>query len=224
MSFINLENISMEFNTKKQEIKIFNDLNMSIEKGDFITIVGPSGKGKSTLLNIISGFLRPKSGNVYVDGENLCKLSEKEICKYRNQKIGYIFQQFNLIQQFNVYDNISVPLLLNGINKSEIKKRIATLLELIGLSNRQEEYPYTLSGGEQQRVAFARAIANNPDIILADEPTGNLDAVNGKKIINLLRDINERDNVTVICVTHDDRIINNNLGKVINIETISQQI
>ena len=223
MSFIELENVSLEFNAKKQKIKIFRDLNMSIEKGEFVTIIGPSGKGKTTLLNIISGFLRPNSGNVYVDNENICFLSEDEICKFRNRRIGYIFQQFNLIQQFNVFDNISVPLLLNGIKKKDVHERVDGLLEIIGLSNRRMEYPYTLSGGEQQRVAFARAIANNPDVILADEPTGNLDSVNGRKIISLLKDVNIKNNVTVLCVTHDNRIIDDNDGHVINIETITQQ-
>ncbi len=226
MSFINFENISLTYRTKTQTIPIFDDLNLSIDKGEFVTVYGPSGKGKSTLLNLVSGFLRPDSGKIFVDGSDLCALSENEVCAYRNKRIGYIFQQFNLIYQFNVRDNVAVPLLLSGMKKYDIERRVDELLDMIGLSNRKNEYPRTLSGGEQQRVAFARAVANDPDIILADEPTGNLDSANGRKLIKLIKDLNTDKNITVLCVTHDARILEQSGSggsRMIDIETITMQ-
>lgn len=220
MSFIGLKNVDLTFQTKVQRIPIFKELDLSVEKGEFITIAGPSGKGKSTLLNLVSGFVKPTKGEVWVDGKNLNKMNDSLICSYRNKRIGYIFQSFNLIQQFNVRDNVSVPLLLAGIKKNEVYSRVDELLDIVGMSNRKLEYPRTLSGGEQQRVAFARAIANNPDIILADEPTGNLDTKNGENIINLLMDINTRTDTTVLCVSHDSRIVEKG-SRIINIEDIT---
>lgn len=226
MSFIEFQNVSLTFQTKTQRIPIFANLELHIEKGEFVTIYGPSGKGKSTLLNLVSGFLRPTDGKIFVDGNDLCKMSEKAVCKYRNKRIGYIFQAFNLIQQFNVWDNVSVPLLLSGMKKTDIKKRVEELLEIAGLSNRRTEYPRTLSGGEQQRVAFARAVANDPDILLADEPTGNLDTENGERLIELIQDLNKKNHITVLCVSHDPRIIaleEKENTKKIDIETITKQ-
>lgn len=207
MSFIEFKNISLTFQTKVQRIPIFNDLNLEIEKGEFLIIAGPSGKGKSTLLNLVSGFIKPTSGEIWVDGKNLNKMNDTQVCTYRNKRIGYIFQAFNLIQQFNVSDNVAVPLLLSGMKKNEVNKRVDELLDIVGMTNRKLEYPRTLSGGEQQRVAFARALANNPDIILADEPTGNLDTKNGEIIVNLLHEVNKNNGATVLCVSHDERII-----------------
>lgn len=207
MNYIELRNITLTFQTKTQKIPIFKNLNLSFSKGDFATIYGPSGKGKSTLLNLVSGFVRPNAGNVIIDDTDLGKMTESKISEFRNKRIGYIFQAFNLIQQFNVKDNIAVPLLLAGNKKAEVKRRVDELLEVIGMAHRKMEYPRTLSGGEQQRVAFARAIANEPDIILADEPTGNLDSANGQHLIRLIKGLNEEREVTVLCVSHDERII-----------------
>ena len=226
MSFIEFQNVGLTFQTKTQRIPIFDGLNLNIEKGEFVTIYGPSGKGKSTLLNLVSGFLRPTAGKIMVDGSDLGKLSENAVCKYRNKRIGYIFQSFNLIQQFNVYDNVSVPLLLSGMKKADIKNRVEELLETVGLAERKMEYPRTLSGGEQQRAAFARAIANGPDIILADEPTGNLDTANGERLIELIKELNRSKQITVLCVSHDPRIIEaeqNEGARMIDIETITKQ-
>lgn len=217
---IQFNNVKLTFYTKTQKIKIFKDLNMTIDKGEFLTIVGPSGKGKSTMLNLISGFIKPNAGEIFVEGKNLVKMSDSESCKYRNRKIGYIFQAFNLIPQFNVRDNVSVPLLLNGMDKSAINIRINELLERVNMKNRELEYPNTLSGGEQQRVAFARALANSPDIILADEPTGNLDTRNGLNIIEMLYELYEKEGKTIICVSHDDRL-RERAARAINIEDIT---
>lgn len=217
---IKFNDVEMTFYTKTQKISIFKNLTLSINKGEFLSVVGPSGKGKSTLLNLISGFIKPNSGEITVDGINLVRISDKDICSYRNKKIGYIFQAFNLIPQFNVWDNVAVPLLLSGVNKETINIRINELLERVNMTNRKMEYPNTLSGGEQQRVAFARALANSPDIILADEPTGNLDTRNGMNLIEMLYELYEKEGKTVISVTHDDRLRERS-AKVINIEDIT---
>ncbi|HPZ52191.1 MAG TPA: ABC transporter ATP-binding protein [Clostridia bacterium] len=207
MSFIEFKEVDLTFQTKVQRIPIFKGLNLEIEKGEFITIAGPSGKGKSTLLNLVSGFVKPTGGEIWVDGKNLSKMNDTQVCDYRNKRIGYIFQTFNLIQQFNVRDNVAVPLLLSGMKKKQAYEKVEELLDKVGMTNRILEYPRTLSGGEQQRVAFARAIANNPDIILADEPTGNLDTKNGELIVTLLMEANKENGTTVLCVSHDERII-----------------
>ena len=207
MSFIEFKNLGLTFQTKVQRIPIFKNLDLKIEKGEFLTIAGPSGQGKSTLLNLVSGFVKPTEGEVWVDDKNLNRLNDKEVCGYRNKRIGYIFQTFNLIYEFNVRDNVAIPLLIGGLKKREAHEKVEVLLERVGMTNRMLEYPRTLSGGEQQRVAFARALANSPDIILADEPTGNLDTKNGEIIVDLLIKSNKESGTTVLCVSHDDRII-----------------
>ncbi len=220
MNDIELKKVTLTFQTKTQKIPIFKDLNLSFSKGEFVTIYGPSGKGKSTLLNLVSGFVRPSSGSVIVDGSDLGEITEAKRSEFRNKRIGYIFQTFNLIQQFSVKDNVAVPLLLAGVKKADIQKRVDALLDVVGMAHRKAEYPRTLSGGEQQRVAFARAIANEPDIVLADEPTGNLDTANGQHLIQLIKELNEEKGVTVLCVSHDERIIAQG-SRLINIEEIT---
>lgn len=218
MGFIELQNVGLVFKTKTQRIEIFRDLNLTFHKGDFVTIVGPSGMGKSTLLNLISGFVKPTAGEILIDGKSLTQMKDKEICTYRNQRIGYIFQAYNLIPQFHVRDNVAVPLLLNGQPKDAVEKQVTALLEQVKMTDRAYEYPNTLSGGEQQRVAFARAIANSPDIILADEPTGNLDSTNAEKLMGMLEDL-WKAGKTILCVTHDEKL-KNRANTVINIEDI----
>lgn len=219
MELIELKNVDLSFQTKTQRINIYRDLNISFKKGAFVTIIGPSGMGKSTLLNLISGFVKPNKGEILIEGNNIMKMSDKDICRYRNKSIGYIFQSFNLIPQFNVRDNIAVPLLLGLSDKDYINDRISSLLNMIKMTNREYEYPNTLSGGEQQRVAFARAIANSPEIILADEPTGNLDSKNSDNLIDALSDLCVKEGKTIISVTHDQKIMERADIK-INIEDI----
>lgn len=219
MKIIEFKNVDLAFQTKTQKIEIFKDLNISFSKGEFVTIMGPSGMGKSTLLNLISGFVKPNEGEILVNGNNIMKMTDKEVCEYRNKSIGYIFQSFNLIMQFNVRDNVAVPLMLNSNNKDDIYGRVSELLDFIKMTNREYEYPQTLSGGEQQRVAFARAIANSPEIILADEPTGNLDSDNRDNLIDMLWDLKEKEGKTIISVSHDEKIIER-AETVINIEDI----
>lgn len=220
MNFIEIQNVSLTFKTKVQLIPIFKDLNFSVEQGSFVVIVGPSGRGKSTLLNLVSGLVKPNAGKILVDGQNLSTMTEKKLCSFRNREIGYMFQNFNLIQQFNIRDNVTAPLLLGGLSRREAAERAASLLEQVDLTGRMLEYPRTLSGGEQQRVAFARAVANQPKIILADEPTANLDTKNGQNLINLLRRLCEEQGMTVLCVSHDSRAVEQG-DRLIDIETLS---
>jgi len=207
MSYIELSNISLTFKTKFQKIPVFNQMNFSVDKGEFVAIIGPSGKGKSTLLNIVSGFVKPKSGSVIIGGTDISKMKEKKACEYRNSEIGYIFQSFNLLSQLNVYENIKVPLIIKGYSNKEANVIVDNLLDIIGLKNRKKEYPKTLSGGEQQRVAIARALANKPKIILADEPTGNLDDSNANIVMKLLQDFCKENNCTVLCVSHSKKVL-----------------
>ncbi|MDR0286914.1 MAG: ABC transporter ATP-binding protein [Clostridiales bacterium] len=218
-NYISFQNIELTYYTKTQRIPIFKDLNLTIDKGEFVCLYGPSGMGKSSLLNMVSGFVKPNSGKITIDNTEINKMHDKELCNFRNKKIGYIFQAFNLIPQFNVRQNIAVPLTIAKLDKKEIEPCIDELLERVGINNRQREYPNTLSGGEQQRVAIARAIANSPDIILADEPTGNLDKKNGQNIIQMLKELNDEGN-TVIAVSHDSSLIEL-AEKTIDVEAIS---
>lgn len=220
MEFIELQNVNLTFKTKVQLIPIFKELNLSITKGEFLVIAGPSGRGKSTLLNLVSGLVKPNSGKIFADGTDISSLSEKELCDFRNKEIGYMFQNFNLIQQFNIRDNVATPLLLSGMPRKKACDKAEELLAQVGLTGRKLEYPKTLSGGEQQRAAFARAISNSPKIILADEPTANLDTENGQNLIELLHRLSREQGLTVLCVSHDNRVLERG-DRVINIEEIS---
>ena len=221
MSFIQFKDIDLTFQTKTQRIPIFKDFNLEIEEGCFATVFGASGKGKSTLLNLISSFVKPNSGTVIAAGRNINSLRGKELCQFRNKSIGYIFQAFHLIHEYNVIDNIAVPLRIAGLHRNEAREIVRPRLAEFSLSNREKEYPATLSGGEQQRVACLRALINKPSLILADEPTGNLDARNGQLVIDILRRAQEEDGTTVLCVSHDPRIIEQSDVK-INIEDFTQ--
>ncbi len=204
---VQFDQVTMAYATKFQRIDLFTRLDLNIFKGDLAVALGPSGSGKTTFLNLIAGFVKPVSGSIYVKGKDIGRFGEAEVCQYRNQHLGFIFQFFNLIHQFNVADNVLIPLLLAGEEKVKAKQRVCRLLEQVDMTHRKKHYPWELSGGEQQRVAIARALANSPDIILADEPTGNLDKKTGNAILDLLSEIH-REGKTVIVVTHDARIIN----------------
>lgn len=217
---IQFQDLALSFRTKTQTIHLFEHLNVSFEKGSYTVVYGASGKGKSTLLNLISGFVIPQQGCVLVDGKNLCKLSEKQKCRYRNQKIGYMFQNFNLIQQLNVRDNVAVPLLLGGMSRKKAYERVEELLDGVHLSSHRYEYPRTLSGGEQQRIAFARAIANRPEMILADEPIANLDQENAGILLQYF-DTLWKQGVTFVCVSHNE-CMRREEYRLINIEEITK--
>lgn len=204
MSIISFKNVSKIYGEERTEIRALDDVNMEIERGKIITIMGPSGSGKSTLLNLLGAMDSPTSGDVIVGGNNIAILPERKLAAYRKEMIGFVFQTFYLLPNLNVMDNILIPLIPYGI-KTENKERAQELLDLVGLGNRGESKVGKLSGGESQRIAIARALINDPKIILADEPTGNLDSETGKSIIELLIRLAENGK-TVVIVTHDPRI------------------
>ncbi|MFH1054547.1 MAG: ABC transporter ATP-binding protein [Candidatus Altiarchaeota archaeon] len=188
------------------EFTALNGINLTIKEGSFVSIMGPSGSGKSTLLNLISCLDSPTSGEVYIEGTGITALNGFEKAKLRREKLGFIFQQFNLIPNMTSYENIELPMRFQGTPSAERRKRVQELLNLVGLEDKAGNKPTELSGGQQQRVAVARSLANGPKIMLADEPTGNLDSETGKKIIELLRRINKEEGKTLIVVTHDQNI------------------
>ena len=201
-SLIKLENITKIYPMGEIEVHALVDVDLQIRKGEFLAIIGPSGSGKSTLMHIIGLLDSPTSGSVYLDGKKVSELSEDELAVLRNAHIGFVFQSFNLLPRTSALDNVSLPLLYSGAKKAERVKRSQKSLETVGLGERVDHTSAQLSGGEQQRVAIARAFVNNPSIIMADEPTGNLDSKTGQEIMNLLRDLNKRGN-TIVLVTHE---------------------
>jgi len=188
------------------EVTALRDVNLSIERKEYVAVLGPSGSGKSTLLNIIGGLDRPTDGLVYVDGKNLNALHETALARFRAEKMGFIFQFFNLIPTFTVLENTMVPSEILGLKREQILETAITILTKVGLQERLNHFPHQLSGGEQQRVAIARAFVKNPILLLCDEPTGNLDTKTGADIIKLLGVVNKEQNTTLIVVTHDQRI------------------
>jgi putative ABC transport system ATP-binding protein len=183
---------------------VLQGINLYVEKGDFVAIMGRSGSGKSTLLNLIGGMDIPDGGRIIVDGQEISSCTDEELTVYRRNKIGFIFQFFNLLPNLTVFENIEIPLLLQ--EKSGYEDRVAEIIKLVGLEGKEKDSPYQLSGGEQQRVAIARALIHMPEIILSDEPTGNLDNTTGMSIMEIIKNISERQNKTVLLVTHDSSI------------------
>ena len=205
---INVRNLSKEFGSKNTKVAAVKDVSMQVNEGEVIMILGPSGSGKTTLLSMIGCILTPTSGEVYIDEQKISGLPDKELPKIRKEKIGFVFQSFNLLKSLTVQENVEVALNLNGTRGKEAKEKAKELLTEVGLAERLGFHPAELSGGEKQRVSIARAIANDPKIILADEPTGNLDSKTGQKIGSLLRDLAKNYKKTVVIVTHDNRIGN----------------
>lgn len=201
---IKVENVSKNYELDKVQINALKNINFDIEQGDFTVLMGPSGSGKSTLLHIIGCLDLPDSGEVKIFGESVQHMTDAHLSKFRNQHIGFIFQNFNLIPVLNVYENVEYPLLLRGgkPNRDKILEKIAA----VGLTDYLKHRPDELSGGQRQRVAIARALVTEPDIILADEPTANLDSKTGGKIVDLLLDLNARHNVTFLISTHNEQI------------------
>jgi putative ABC transport system ATP-binding protein len=200
---VQVRNVSKRFARDGFEVVALDDVNLDIERGDFLALMGPSGSGKSTLLNLLAGIDRATEGEVDVMGTNLAGLNENQLAAWRNNHVGYIFQTFNLIPVLTAFENVELPLLLTRLSKAERAKRVETSLDLVGLSDRMHHRPRQLSGGQEQRVAIARAIVTDPDLILADEPTGNLDARSGEDILNILSTLNKELEKTIVMVTHD---------------------
>ncbi|MDE6514159.1 MAG: ABC transporter ATP-binding protein [Muribaculaceae bacterium] len=204
MAIITLSGINKIYYTDEIQTQALDNVNLSIDAGEFVSIMGPSGCGKSTLLNIIGLIDAPSSGQIEIAGTDVRALSDKKLSAFRNRKLGFVFQSFHLINSLNVIDNVEIPLVYRGMGASERKARAREVLERVGLSHRMNHMPSQLSGGQCQRVAIARAIAGNPEIILADEPTGNLDSRMGAEVMELLHGLNREDGRTIVMVTHNE--------------------
>ena len=202
---IRLENVEKVYRTERVETLALHNINLDVAGGEFISIMGPSGCGKSTLLNVIGLLDRPTRGSLALDGTHINGAGDSKLAKYRNEKLGFVFQSFHLVPDLKVIDNVEIPLLYRNVPASQRKKLAAAALDRVGLASRMHHFPTQLSGGQQQRVAVARAIVGQPRILLADEPTGNLDSQNGEEIMEILHDLNRSDKATIVMVTHDDR-------------------
>lgn len=203
---INVKNLKKTYRLGGEVIRALDNVSLEIMEGEMVAIVGPSGSGKSTLMHVIGGLDRVESGEIRVNGRDISLLSSNELANYRNKEIGFIFQTFNLQAQLTALENVELPMIFSNV-KASIRKRIASeALEKVGLKDRLKHKPGELSGGQRQRVSIARSIVNNPSIILADEPTGNLDSKSGDTILKLLKDINHDNKVTILIVTHDEDI------------------
>lgn len=225
MSLIEVKNLSKVYGSGEAEVTALKNIDLNIEQGEFVAIVGPSGSGKSTLLHLLGGVDKPSSGEVIIKGESIYKLKEKELAILRRRKLGFVFQFFNLIPVLTAEENIEMPVLLD--NGKIDKNYMNELLKLLGLEERRNHHPSELSGGQQQRVSIGRALANKPSIILADEPTGNLDSKNSKEVLELLKYCAKKYNQTLILITHDiniakssDRVITIEDGKITTDEVI----
>ena len=225
MEILRVENLSKIYGKAETEVKALDNVSFSIEKGQFVAIIGPSGSGKSTLLHILGGVDKPTSGKVFVDGCDVYAQNDEQLAIFRRRQVGLIYQFYNLIPVLNVTENITLPVLMDGqkVNKERLKE----LLQVLKLEERQKHLPNQLSGGQQQRVSIGRALMNAPAVVLADEPTGNLDSKNGQEIVELLKLSNKKYNQTLIMITHDenialqaDRIIAIEDGKILRDEVI----
>ncbi len=203
---INVKNVEKTYRTETIETIALNQINLHVAKGEFLSIMGPSGCGKSTLLNIMGLLDSPSEGEVFIDGEKTAHLNDKKLARLRNEKIGFIFQSFHLINDLNVLDNVELPLLYSNTSAKERRERAIAAITSVGLANRMKHFPSQLSGGQKQRVAIARAIVGKPLIILADEPTGNLDSAMGNEIMDMLLRLNEESGTTIVMVTHDENM------------------
>jgi len=202
-TIIQTEKLSKEFVRDEFRVVALQDVTLTIEKGEFVVLMGPSGSGKSTLLHLLAAMDRPTSGSLQVLGHALADMTEREIAHWRNEHIGFIFQQFNLIPVLTALENVELPLKLTNLNKAERRAHAVTALKLVGLEDRIDHLPRQLSGGQEQRVAIARAIVTDPAIVLADEPTGNLDAASAQEVRTILRRLNQEFGKTIVMVTHD---------------------
>lgn len=202
INILEIKNLYKTFQLESMPIEILKNVNMTINKGDFVSIMGPSGSGKSTLLYLMGGLDRVTSGTIHINGKDISNLNDQDESAMRRKDIGFVFQFYNLIPNLNVEENILLPILLDGKNKEEYQDKLTEILEIVGLTDRRKHTPKELSGGQQQRTSIARALINDPSIILADEPTGNLDSKSSQDILELLRKINKENGKTIIMVTH----------------------
>ena len=202
---VSVENVTKIYKRGSEELKVLDSLSLEVPEGEFVALMGPSGSGKTTLLNLIAGIDQPSSGAVVVGGRNIAVLSEGELAKWRSRSVGFIFQFYNLIPVLSAVENVELPLLLTHLSRKERRERALTALKVVGLADRSTHYPRQLSGGQEQRVAIARAIVTDPQVLVADEPTGDLDAKSAEEILKLMETLNRDFKKTIVMVTHDPR-------------------
>ena len=202
---IRIDHVEKIYKRDQIEIPVLMGLNLDIPEGEYVALMGPSGSGKTTLLNLIAGIDSPTRGRIVVGGRDIATMGQTELAKWRSNTVGFIFQLYNLLPVLSAFENVELPLLLTHLKKSERKKHVETALSIVGLADRMDHYPRQLSGGQEQRVAIARAIVSDPKILVADEPTGDLDAKSGDEILELLRRLNEEFGKTIVMVTHDPK-------------------
>ena len=205
MPMVDVKDVRKVYRKGSEELVVLDGLGLQVEEGDFAALMGPSGSGKTTLLNLIAGIDKPTSGDVLVDGTDVGRLSESELADYRSHNIGFIFQFYNLIPVLSATENVELPLLLTNLKKAERRERALTALKVVGLADRAGYYPRQLSGGQEQRVAIARAFVTDPKVLVADEPTGDLDARSAQEILDLMETLNKELKKTIVMVTHDPR-------------------
>jgi putative ABC transport system ATP-binding protein len=205
MPMVDVRNVTKVYRRDAEELVVLNGLSLQVEEGDFAVLMGPSGSGKTTLLNLIAGIDKPTSGDVIVGGTNVAGLSETQLAAFRSHNVGFIFQFYNLIPVLNATENVELPLLLTSLSKAERRERALMALKVVGLADRASHYPRQLSGGQEQRVAIARAIVTDPKVLVADEPTGDLDAKSASEILELMETLNREFKKTIVMVTHDPR-------------------
>ena len=204
-SMVSVENVTKVYKRGAEELKVLDALSLEVPEGEFVALMGPSGSGKTTLLNLVAGIDRPTSGAVVVGGKNIAVLSEGDLAKWRSRSVGFIFQFYNLIPVLSAVENVELPLLLTNLSKKERRERALTALKVVGLADRSSHYPRQLSGGQEQRVAIARAIVTDPQVLVADEPTGDLDAKSAEEILKLMETLDRDFKKTMVMVSHDPR-------------------
>ena len=202
---IQIDSLVKQYTRDTQVLTVLDKLSLSVDEGDFVALMGPSGSGKTTLLNLIAGIDRPTSGRILVGDAEVSKMSEAALAKWRSANVGFIFQLYNLVPVLTAYENVELPLLLTSLNRARRRKQVELALSVVGLADRMTHYPRQLSGGQEQRVAIARAIATDPKLLVADEPTGDLDAKNGEEILTLIERLNDEFKKTIVMVTHDPK-------------------
>jgi putative ABC transport system ATP-binding protein len=204
-TLVEIRDVRKVYKRDEFDVPVLNGITLDVPRGDFLALMGPSGSGKTTLLNLIAGIDRPTSGRIIVDGKEISRFSETALASWRARHVGFIFQLYNLIPVLNAFENVELPLLLTKLSKKERREHVTAALNIVGLSDRMSHYPRQLSGGQEQRVAIARAVVTDPSIVVADEPTGDLDARNAQETLDLLQRLNEEFNKTIMMVTHDPK-------------------
>ncbi len=217
-SFVKTENLTRIYSSGTIEVVALRNVSLSLDQGQFFGVTGASGSGKSTLMNLLAGLDRPSSGSIKVEGRLISELDKDELALYRRHQVGMIFQSFNLVSSYSALENVAFPLLFAGVAKKERNKRAEQMLEKVGLYPRKDHRPFELSGGEQQRTAIARALINQPKILLADEPTGNLDSITSRQIVQILSDLNKKQGLTVIMISHEESLLDEFADDVIHLQ------